>query len=175
MKRWLVSKVSGAGTRRHRAGMIAAVVAMAVVIQCSALLVIPFVHVGAAQATLTGKLGVLFADPAPGQTLTVRDTRYFLSESNGTHTELLLDPGVTQPFGGTPTLIGQEIVATVNIPVGPRVTADTPRAVTAIALASGANARLQPRDIVLGSQAFVNLAVQVLRQDARTGGTRVLR
>jgi len=157
MKQWFASRGSGVGTRRHRAGMVAVMVAMAVVIQCGALLVIPFVHVGAAQATLTGKLGVLFADPAPGQTLTVRSTRYFLGDSNGLHTELLLDDGVTQPFGGTPALIGQEIVATVNIPVGPHVTADTPRVVTTIALKSGVGSRLQPRAALQGDQAFVNL------------------
>jgi len=157
MKRWLVSKVSGAGTRRHRAGMIAAVVAMAVVIQCSALLVIPFVHVGAAQATLTGTLSVIFADPTPGATLPVRDTRYFLREGNGAKTELLLDEGVARPFGGLPALIGEDIIATVNIPVGPRVVTDAPRTVSAIALASGAPARVKPRDVVTGSQQFANL------------------
>jgi len=144
--------------RVGRARWLAVGVLGMLLLESGALTLVPLMRAQAG-ITLTGTFTAVYGDPAAGGALPARDSRYFVTDTGGTNTELLIDRATLTAAGGVPALVGQKVVVSAVDTITPRNTgiADGARVVTAIGLAPGITPRLQPRTAVSGSQPYLNL------------------
>lgn len=144
--------------RVGRARWLAVAVIGMLLLESGALALVPLMRAQAG-ITLTGTFAAVYGDPSAGGALPARDSRYFVTDTGGTNTELLIDRATLTAAGGVPALVGQTVVVSAVDTITPRNTgvANGARVVTAIGLAPGLAPRLQPHTAVSGSQPYLNL------------------